>query len=308
VTGTYAESGSVSPPTFLERERHMVEAALEDVGHRAAEMLAGDIRKAVQYALATSGKRIRPILCVAAYSAARRGTEPPIAAYRLSCALELVHIYSLVHDDLPCMDNDDLRRGRPTVHRVFGNGVATLAGAAFLPLAVQVVDVEGETLGLAPEHRGRLVVQLTEAAGATGMVGGQLMDLLAEGRPIEEQELESIQRRKTAALLAASLRLGAMAGDATAELLAALTRYGLALGLAFQIADDLLDVEGTADAMGKVTGRDVALEKASYPSLVGIHAARALARARADEAKAALQGFDLPELEQLADYVVQRRR
>jgi geranylgeranyl diphosphate synthase type II len=294
---------------LLERERRRVDEALEDLSRGALDGVDAELREPMEYALSTSGKRLRPLLCVAAYRLVRpleREVEP--ALYRLSCVLEIVHTYSLVHDDLPCMDDDDLRRGRPTAHRVFGDARALVGGAALLPLAVEVLLREAEALGIDSGRRARLVVELCRAVGAEGMVGGQLLDLEGERREIGREELEAIHRAKTGALLTASLRIGALAAGAEEAALEALTAYGEALGLAFQITDDVLDVVGDAGALGKTAGRDEALKKASYPSLFGIEGARLLARERADEAKAALRGVPAPELLALADFVVERER
>ena len=310
-------SGSVARPeearagveARLERERERVDAALAAVSAAGLRGVDPALREPMEYALSAAGKRLRPILCAAAFRASRGGEEAvPEALYRLACALEIVHTYSLVHDDLPCMDDDDLRRGRPTVHRVFGARRALVSGAALLPLAVRVVLDEGAALGLGERERARLVVELCRAAGAEGMVGGQLLDLEGERREIGPAELEAIHRAKTGALLTASLRLGAIAAGADDGVLDALSAYGAALGLAFQITDDVLDVVGDEAALGKTAGRDEALRKASYPSRFGLEGARAMARARADEAQAALRGIDSPELLGLADFVVERER
>lgn len=294
-------------PEFLERERARIEEALAIIRTRVVEQLDRSLRDPVEYALSTSGKRLRPILAVLAYAAAQPGRVPiPASLYRLGCALEIVHTYSLVHDDLPCMDDDDLRRGRPTVHRVFGIRRATLAGAALLPIAMEVLEKEARALGLSLTERARLMIELANAAGAPGMVGGQLLDLRAEQREIGGAELERIHRLKTGALLTCALRVGAHAGRAQPELVEALTDYGRALGLAFQITDDVLDVEGSAERLGKAAGRDLALKKASYPGLFGLENARRLGREKVAEAKRALVGHDLPELIELADYVVER--
>lgn len=293
---------------WLQRERERVDATLREIARTQLDEFHAELRGPVAYALSTSGKRIRPILTVAAYRAVAGGGAAPDAAYRLGCALEIVHTYSLVHDDLPCMDDDDLRRGRPTVHRVHGAAWAVLAGAALLPVAVEVVVEQGRALGLGVGTRARLVAELCRAAGAEGMVGGQLLDLEGESRPVDAAGLEAIHRAKTGALLTAGLRMGAVAGGAGEEALRALSRYGQALGLAFQIVDDVLDVTGDTAALGKAAGRDQALRKASYPSLFGVEGARALAAARVAEAKGALVGVESPELIALADYVVQRQR
>jgi geranylgeranyl pyrophosphate synthase len=294
---------------FLARETAHVERAYAGVAERIVRDVPAPLAEALRYALGTRGKRVRPVLCCAAFRAVA-GAEPGEGVYRLACALELVHTYSLVHDDLPCMDDDDVRRGRPTVHRVHGPGLATLAGAALLPAAAALADAEGAALGLAEAERGRLVAELCAAAGATGMVGGQLLDLEGEGAALDAAGLERIHRAKTGALLAASLRLGALAARGRAEQLDALTEYGEDLGLAFQIVDDVLDVTVPSHALGKTAGKDESVGKSTYPALFGVEGARRLARARADEALAALAGAGIrsPELEALAAYVVERER
>ena len=311
-----ALSPAAPPPldvaAFLERERALAGAALARV---AAEVSAGAppaLREPMLYALAAPGKRLRPILCAAAWRALT-GREPGGAVRRLAAAVELVHTYSLVHDDLPCMDDDDLRRGRATTHRVFGERRALLAGAALIPAAAQVADAAARELGLDAERRGALLGELCRAAGAAGMVGGQLHDLLGEERPLGAGELERVHRRKTGALLAASLRTGALAagaGGAALAALAALTVYGEDLGLAFQIVDDVLDVVGDAESLGKTAGKDRSSGKATYPALFGVEGAQALAAQRVEEAVAALHtgGIRSPELEALARFVLERTR
>ncbi len=296
------------PAAFVDAEAARVERALAGVAESVLAALPGPLHDPVRYALETRGKRLRPVLCCAAYRALRG--EPPEAAYRLACAVEVVHTYSLVHDDLPCMDDDDLRRGRPTVHRVFGAARAVLAGAALLPAAAAVLDAEGAALGLAPAERGRLVAALCAAAGAEGMVGGQLLDLEGEGAETDVRGLERIHRAKTGALLAAALRLGGIAARATPGELRGLAAYGEALGLAFQIVDDVLDVTAHSSALGKTAGKDLSAAKSTYPALFGVQGARRLAGERIREARAALAGAGIrsPELEALADYVVERER
>jgi geranylgeranyl diphosphate synthase type II len=267
-------AGARAEPGFLVRERERVDEALREVVAQRAPAFVERLRKPVEYALSSPGKRIRPVLCVAAYRAATGVTIVDADVYRLSCALEIVHTYSLIHDDLPCMDDDDLRRGRPTLHRVYDNAVAIVVGAALLPLAVDVLGGGAAALGLTDEERAALVIELTDAAGPSGMVGGQLLDLRAESRQVDGEELEKIHKAKTGTLLTASLRIGALAGRASEDLLSALTAYGRALGLAFQIADDLLDVEGSSGTLGKTAGRDRELEKASYPALYGVERRR----------------------------------
>lgn len=300
-----------APPVlagFLAREAARVEEALAEVAGRVLHGLPPVLAGPVAYALGTRGKRLRPILCVSAYRALR-GEEPGPGVYRLASAVEIVHTYSLVHDDLPSMDDDDLRRGRPTVHRVHGVDAAVLAGAALVPAAVRVLDDEAAALEMGPEGRGLLARELCRAGGALGMVGGQLLDLEGETTPVDAEGLERIHRGKTGALLAAALRTGALAAGAGGAELEALTVYGQDLGLAFQIVDDVLDVTASAEDLGKTAGKDEGSGKATYPALFGIDGARALARERVDEALAALAvaGIRSAELDALAEFVLERR-
>jgi geranylgeranyl diphosphate synthase type II len=302
-----AASSTLELEGFLRDERQRVNAALERVSAEVVSGVAAPLAEPMLYALGTQGKRLRPILAAAAYRALRR--EPNERVYRLACAVEIVHTYSLVHDDLPCMDDDDLRRGRPTVHRQFGVPRATLAGAALIPAAVRVLAREAAALGLSAAEQGRLAVELCRAGGALGMVGGQLLDLEGEESRVDAAGLERIHRGKTGALLAAALRIGALAARAEPRAVDALTVYGQDLGLAFQIVDDVLDVEGRTEVLGKTGGRDLDLGKATYPSLHGLAEARALAERHVDEAVQSIRdaGIRSPELEALARYVIDRR-
>ena len=261
--------------------------------------------EAMRYTLMGEGKRLRAVLLLAAYRAAG-GTGD---ATDLAAAVEVVHAYSLVHDDLPCMDDDDVRRGQPTVHRVYGVATATAAGLAMVPLAARCVAEASAQLGLPPETGGTILRELMRAAGATGMIGGQLLDLEGERLALSLAELEHIHRAKTGALVTASVRLGGLAAGADDAVLSALGQYGAAIGLAFQIADDVLDVTATTDQLGKTAGRDLALHKSTYPALLGIDGARARASALVDEACGALERVALltPVLEHLARYTVNRR-
>lgn len=285
------------------------DAALRAIAVELTSSMPLPLAASVGYALEGRGKRLRPVLCCAGYAAVRRTQDVPEGMWRLAASLELVHTYSLVHDDLPCMDDDDLRRGRPTTHRVFGTPGAVLAGAALIPAAMRVLDAEAGALGWDATTRGRLVRELARAAGAGGMVGGQWRDLEAEARPVDAAGLERIHREKTGALLAVSLRIGGIAGGAEAGELEALWSYGQALGLAFQITDDLLDVEGRPEATGKSPGRDQALGKSTYPGLFGTARARSLAEERVADAIAALEGagLDTPALVEIARHVVERQ-
>ena len=264
-----------------------------------------DVADAIRYSLLGEGKRLRPILVLAAYEAAG-GT---LDATRLAAAVEVVHAYSLVHDDLPCMDDDDVRRGRPTVHRVYGVPAATAAGLAMVPLAVRCAIAGARALGLGDPIPARIVAELMRASGAGGMIGGQLLDLQGEGRALTLHELERVHRAKTGALISAAVRIGALGAGADRESAAALDRYGEAIGLAFQIADDVLDVTATTDVLGKTAGRDLVLQKSTYPALLGIQGASARAAALVEEGCSALAdaGLLTATLEHLARYVVSRR-
>jgi geranylgeranyl pyrophosphate synthase len=286
-------------------ERPRIEAALE----RALARVAPPVGAAAAYSVRAGGKRIRPLLTLACHRAV--GGEPPngdaSAVHSVAAAVELVHTYSLLHDDLPAMDDDDLRRGLPTAHRVYGVPVATAAGAAlqeqaFLTLAGAVTEA-----GLA-RRLPAMLRRLAAGAGVDGMVGGQYLDLEAEGKPVDGAGLEAIHRAKTAALFATSCALGAMAAGDDSDQVEALARYGTYLGLAFQIVDDLLDETGDAARMGKAVGVDRRLSKATYPSVYGIEAARRLAERVAGEARARLAGLDgdTALLEAFVDYVLER--
>ena len=286
-------------------DRAAVHGALAALCERLPEELPPLAADAVRYALLGEGKRLRAVLLLESYRAAGgRGDARALAA-----AVEVVHAYSLVHDDLPCMDDDDVRRGRPTVHRVFGIPAATAAGLAMVPLAVSCAAEAARALGLGAAAQRGIVRELMQAAGASGMIGGQLLDLEGEGLALSLNELERIHRAKTGALITASARIGGMAAGASKALMEALTRYGAAVGLAFQIADDVLDVTATTDQLGKTAGKDIALRKSTYPAVLGIEGAIARARSLVDDGKAALReaGVTSETLEQLAEHVVARR-
>lgn len=286
-------------------QRSAIDAALVRLCDETSGAFTPRVADAVRYALLGEGKRLRGFLVMHGYQAC--GGIGDVSA--LAAAVEVVHAYSLVHDDLPCMDDDDMRRGRPTVHRAFDVPVATATGLAMVPLAAWAGYRAAMALGLAPEEGGAIVRELMKAAGGGGMIGGQLLDLEAEGRAMGLEELERIHRGKTGALIEVSVRMGAMAARADAEQVAALGRYGAAIGLAFQIADDVLDVTATTDELGKTAGRDIALHKSTYPALLGIEGARARASALIDEALGALRGAGIasPALEALARYAIERR-
>jgi geranylgeranyl pyrophosphate synthase len=306
LTATGGESPALEDALRAGRAR--VNAALARVLDDVLESAPDAVARPIRYAVDAGGKRLRPVLCVAAYEAVG-GTWPGPAA-ELACALELVHTYSLIHDDLPCMDNDDLRRGRPTTHRVFGVDAAVVAGTALIPVAAAAALRGARALRLDDAAAAAIVRALCAAAGGGGMVGGQWFDLCAEGRAVSVAELESIHTAKTGALLAVSPRIGGMAAGAPAAAVDALEAYGRHLGLAFQIADDVLDVVGTQDVLGKNAGRDQALGKATYAALLGLDGARRRALEEADAAVAVLRAADIraPTLEALARYAAERDR
>lgn len=244
------------------------------------------IHQAMRYSLLAGGKRLRPALVMGAAEAV--GCHPQ-RVMPTACAMELIHTYSLVHDDLPAMDNDDLRRGKPTNHKVYGEAVAILAGDALLTLAFQLI-AENITSATA-ESVVKVTKEFAEAAGSQGMVGGQVVDTLAANHELNADTLDYIHRHKTGALFRASVRGGAILGGATEEQLSALTRYAENLGLAFQIIDDILDVEGDAAKIGKPVGSDQKNNKATYPALYGLDAARQRANQVASDALTALEGF-----------------
>ncbi len=261
------------------------------------------LHKAMRYSLFAGGKRLRPILCLAAAEACRGKITD---ALPLACALECIHTYSLVHDDLPSMDNDDYRRGRPTCHKVFGDGIAVLAGDALLTIAFEIVSMAK------PARRydmSTLLREIAVAAGSQRLIAGQVADLEAEGRDVKRDQLRFIHENKTAAILKSSVRLGAMSANADAKKLRAVTQFGRGLGLAFQVIDDILDVTQTSEILGKSAGKDIAARKATYPAVIGLEKSRAEARRLTRQAHDALSVFRSGEAEPLhalANYLLER--
>lgn len=303
-----SSSATLDLPAYLTARAARVERALERAVLRAREALPGDLAAAVAHGVLSGGKRVRPILCQAAYVACA-GDDTGDALDDLAVSLELIHAYSLMHDDLPSMDDAELRRGRPTTWRVHGAEITGRAGAALIPLAAEQALEGAARLGL-PEATGRELARvLLEAAGPAGMVGGQALDLLGEGRRLGGDELDELHRRKTGALLAAAPRMGGLAAGASPETRDALAAYGRAIGLAFQIADDLLDATATAAELGK-NPSDADLDKSTYVALYGLDEAR---RRGEDQVAAALEALDraglgAPPLRALARYILDRRR
>ncbi|MBI2962535.1 MAG: polyprenyl synthetase family protein [Deltaproteobacteria bacterium] len=271
---------------YLRSRAAEVDAALVELIGEYRPKVEPKLLEAMEYSLVSPGKRIRPILVLAAAEAVGAEARPLLP---FACAAEMVHAYSLVHDDLPAMDDDDLRRGRPTNHKVFGEGIAILAGDGLLTEAFAVMSRDRAAPPV--ERRLAAIRELAAAAGAEGMVGGQTADVLAEGRAADLPEVESIHRRKTGALLRACVRIGALLGGADAASLERLSRYGETIGLAFQVADDLLDEIGDTRATGKQAQRDRARGKATVPALLGVERARGLLRELRARSLADLDGF-----------------
>jgi geranylgeranyl diphosphate synthase type II len=261
------------------------------------------IHRAMRYSLFAGGKRIRPLLAIAAAEAI---SDAPVGIESAACVLELIHTYSLIHDDLPALDNDDLRRGRPTCHKVFGDAMAILAGDALSTLAFEVL---AKLDGIDAERRISLVRELATASGTIGgMIGGQVNDVEGEGKFPTAHLLDSIHRAKTGALLRASVRMGAIYAGATEEQLNALTNFGEHIGLAFQIVDDVLDVEQSSEALGKTAGKDAQQKKITFPAVYGIERSREMAESERLAAHLALKMFDdrAERLRELADLIVRR--
>jgi len=285
---------------WMQAELQAVEAALQQ--WVPADAPAG-LGEAMRYGVLDGGKRLRPLLVLAACTAVQGARE---AALRAAVSVELIHAYSLIHDDMPCMDNDVLRRGKPTVHVRYGEAQAMLAGDAMQALAFEVLTPEQ---GVEPVLQARLCAVLARSAGHAGMAGGQAIDLASVGKPLDEQALRDMHRRKTGALLQASVLMGAACGPCDPRAWQALSDYGAALGLAFQVVDDILDVTQESHTLGKTAGKDLNDNKPTYVSVLGLEAARRQAAELRDKAQEALRASRLPgtaTLAQLADMVVER--
>jgi geranylgeranyl diphosphate synthase type II len=287
---------------YLRSRRKEIDRAL-DYYLPKTNVKPATLHKAMRYSLFAGGKRLRPILCLAAAEACRGKVSN---ALPLACALECIHTYSLVHDDLPSMDNDDYRRGRPTCHRVFGDGIAVLAGDALLTIAFEIVSKAKP----APRYDMSILLrEIAAAAGSQKLIAGQVADLEAEGRKVKRDQLRFIHENKTAAILKSSIRLGAMSANADAKKLRAVTQFGHGLGLAFQVIDDILDVTQSSEILGKSAGKDIAAKKATYPAVIGLEKSRAEARRLTRQAHDALSVFRDSEAEPLhclANYLLER--
>jgi geranylgeranyl diphosphate synthase type II len=291
---------------YLQEKKEIVDSALERYLPEK-EPFTTNLHKAMQHSLFAGGKRIRPILSIASYEAVGGKGESILP---FACALEMIHTYSLIHDDLPAIDNDDYRRGKPTCHKVFGEGVAILAGDGLLTEAFRLM-----TNPPAKDHRSRdkgvileLVNEVARAAGVLGMVGGQVVDVESEGKAVDLRTVQYIHARKTGAMIAASVRVGARLGGAEGEILRALTCYGESLGLAFQIVDDILNVEGEAALLGKKTGSDLSRGKATYPSVLGVEESKKKGRELVELSVDALKQFgpEADPLREIARFVAAR--
>ena len=265
------------------------------------------LHKSMRYSVFAGGKRVRPILLLAACEAAGGDI---VRAMPAACAMEMIHTHSLIHDDLPAMDDDDFRRGNPTNHKVFGEATAILAGDALLTEAFILLSDDGASAGVAPVARLQVIREIAVCAGSRGMVGGQVVDMESEGhRDIDFATVQYIHTHKTGALIKASVRSGALLGGASPGQLDAVTRYGEAIGLAFQIADDILDIEGTTEEIGKDAGSDEARGKATYPAVIGLAESKRLAAELVDRAFEALSPLGAPAepLRQIALYIIKRK-
>jgi len=292
----------MKPPSFFEEDRLEVDASLERLLPRESTP-PRSIHQAMRYSVFAGGKRLRPILCI---ETARIFTADVAPALHPACAIEFIHTYSLIHDDLPALDNDDLRRGKPTCHRQFGEAIAILAGDALLTLAFEIIG----SAPIAATHRAAILTEVATAAGTVnGMVGGQVADLEAEGKPVTLQMLEYIHRSKTAALIRASITAGALSVGAPDEDVLRLRRFGETIGWAFQVTDDILDVEESSAALGKTAGKDIAQQKATYPSVYGLERSHEIARELATKAIAELAPYSgrAARLREVAEYLVLRR-
>nr|WP_321466831.1 farnesyl diphosphate synthase [uncultured Desulfobulbus sp.] len=294
--------------TYLNDQRQRVEDRLAGLMLAPAGEFSEHI-ESMRYSLFVGGKRLRPILCLAGAEAVNSSETVRKQALSVACALECIHTYSLIHDDLPAMDDDDLRRGKPTNHTIFGEAGAILAGDGLLTYAFDLLSSEASQ-SIADHTRIRIIQTIARAAGPLGMVGGQSLDMIYEGKQVGYETLRSIHRSKTGALITASVLSGAMVAGATSEQEAALRTYGNSIGLAFQIVDDLLDVEATTEELGKPAGSDAKSDKVTYPSLFGLETSRTMAREAVLEAITALEIFDAQAepLRALAHYIVDRKK
>jgi geranylgeranyl diphosphate synthase type II len=305
---TAADPGAFRLDRYLTEKRTRVDESLCNYLQQQENKVPDRLLQAMSYSLMAGGKRLRPILCLAACEAVRGDDAPAMAT---GCALEMIHTYSLIHDDLPAMDNDALRRGKPTCHVRYDEATAILAGDALLTLAFEVLAADMQTGNRPPCPAGGSIIHLVaRAAGPGGMIGGQVLDILSEGDPMSTDALENLHRLKTGEMIVAAVKTGAMIGAASDEQLGDMEQYARKIGLAFQVMDDILNVEGDPSLMGKSTGTDVALGKNTYPALMGLEASRDFARELVTRACGRLRplGAAAAPLQALATYIVNRNR
>lgn len=288
---------------YLEATTRAVNDGLERLLPKA-KTRPSTIHTAMRYSIFAGGKRLRPALCIAAAEACGGRRENAI---HYACAVECIHTYSLIHDDLPAMDNDDFRRGKPTNHKVFGEGIAILAGDALLTQAFEILALAQPGKRYSPAET---VLELARASGSLQLIAGQVADLEGEGKELNERDLRYIHERKTSALLTCSARLGGMSANCSPSQLEALTEFGYHVGLAFQVIDDILDVTQTTEQLGKTAGKDIAARKATYPSILGLEKSRKIAAKLTEKAFASLAPFKgkAVALEALARYLLERDR
>jgi geranylgeranyl diphosphate synthase type II len=288
---------------YLRDKRALVDQALKSV-FPEPEGPSADLVRAMSYSLFAGGKRLRPILCIGGTEAVGQKAGTVVS---FACGLELIHTYSLIHDDLPVMDNDDLRRGKPTNHKVFGEAVALLAGDGLLTEAFRLMAA---TNGVDSSALLRVIQLVGSAAGYQGMVGGQVVDIQSEGKPVDPFLVDYIHSHKTGALIHASVTSGAILGQGTEEQVKAISSYGNKIGLAFQIADDILDVEGDSKTMGKGVGGDARKKKITFPAAVGLKKAKEIQSRLVEEAVGALKAFDqkADPLRSIAAYIIERKK
>ncbi|CAG9467706.1 unnamed protein product [Pedinophyceae sp. YPF-701] len=287
---------------YMGEKAVLVNAALDKY---CPEMEPKLVYESMRYSLMAGGKRVRPMLTLAACEMVGGSEEQVMPT---ACAMEMIHTMSLIHDDLPCMDNDDFRRGRPTNHKVFGDDIAILAGDAMLTLAFEIIA--RETKNVAADRVLRVIVETGKAVGGEGLVGGQVVDIKSEGKEVPVETLQYIHEHKTAALLEASVVCGALCGGASDAEVERLRRYARSIGLAFQVVDDILDVTQSTEQLGKTAGKDLDVDKTTYPKLYGLDGSRKIANQLLQEAKAQLEGFDRAKaapLYAMADYIVNRQ-
>ncbi len=293
---------------YLTDRREEIDRALDRALDRGTE--DSRIVAAMRHSLMGGGKRLRPVLCMAAAGAVG-GNASGKTARAAACALEMIHTYSLIHDDLPAMDDDDLRRGKPTCHRAFDEATAVLAGDALLTLAFESLAAAAmDGSGISPDRWLRVIREIAAAAGHHGMIEGQMRDIAAETTPLDREALEAMHSLKTGALIRASVRAGAMLGGGTETEIDALDRYAAQIGLAFQVTDDILNVEGDPAVMGKAAGTDASRNKSTYPGLMGLTASRSFARKLVENALQALDAFNAASdpLRAIARYILDRKR